>query len=479
VQYGLTFCLLIAFLSSACGGGEQSPVDEGEPTTESREIVPTQRLVIVTIDTLRADLLPLYGYPRPTAPFLSSLSQSATLFENAFTASSHTAPAHASLFTGAFPYEHRLLRNGDVLQDAIPTLASVLEGYDFETAAFVSVNFLDGLRRGFGTFDGPEFHGPLPPYHRPGGATLEPALRWIRSRDPGQRLFLWLHLYDPHEWETPDDAYTAPRAQLGLESPIDESHLESELLSLGMRREAFEREGLDWLDGIAEYEARIRYVDEQLRGLVRGFEEAGLQDGTLWIVTADHGEGLGNHSYLGHGRFLYQEQLRVPLLFYRPSAPFGPRRVARLGRLIDLLPTSLELLGVAAPPDMEHGQARSFRRLLDERGAAYPIEFSLAQRRPADAVRDQAGWSPGELLSLGDLEHKVIFASTVSAQAFRLRDDPHELEDLADDGHADFLPLIEALRETHRRVLQAEVEAGPPQIDERYRETLRALGYLE
>jgi arylsulfatase A-like enzyme len=184
---------------------------------------PPRNVILVTIDTLRADHVGAYGYPRPTTPFLDDLAGRGVLFENAFSSSSHTAPSHATMFTSVYPQAHGVLENGTALPEDLDTLAETLRDNGYQTAAFTSVRFLELLGRGFEHFDADR---------RLGGGTVTAARGWLASdRDADRPLFLWVHVYDVHQYEIRDAGDTGflekmrqrfeapPRALPGLPGP--------------------------------------------------------------------------------------------------------------------------------------------------------------------------------------------------------------------------------------------------------------------
>ena len=188
-------CLLVSCLAlAACSeGGEAAPGPSGAPGTgldvPEAGAVPYERVVFVTIDTLRADHLASYGYFRRTSPFLDELAERGVLFEAAMSASSHTAPSHASVFTGLPPGLHGLLTNGSQLPAEVTTTAEAFSSLGFDTAAFTSVEFLGGVADGFGHVRAKTSAAK---------AISNAAISWIRKDRSSDRFFVWLHYYDPH-----------------------------------------------------------------------------------------------------------------------------------------------------------------------------------------------------------------------------------------------------------------------------------------
>jgi len=434
-----------------------------EPAAERPALV-----VLVTVDTLRADHLPFYGYPQPTAPFLTELAGRSVVFDNAFTAASHTAPAHASMLTSRYPYEHLLLRNGQAIMSDTLTLAELLAQHGYDTGAFASVTFLEPLARRFAHADA---------VWRPGAETVDAAIGWLAHRPRDTRVFLWVHLFDVHEWLIrTGEPYRPFRAVLAREASLSGAQLR-ELLVRTQRLDpaVVEREHVELPEAIGSYDARIRYVDAQLRRLFAAGEDWRGPRAALWIVTGDHGEGLGAHQYLRHGRYLYQEQLHVPLMVFRSAAVSTPRRVEVAVHHVDLLPTVAEIVGVTPAPAAAW-RGRSLLPLLRDPTAPWAPRFLFSQRRPADLGREQS-WLPGDVVALYDLDHKYIYRTHAAHELYDLRADPHEEHNLIDAPSAVRDQLRAAIQPYAAAVAHQEDHAPGPTIQPEHLEQLRALGY--
>lgn len=433
-----------------------------------REAPGIARVVLVTVDTLRADHLGCYGYPRATSPAIDRLAREGLVFEHAYASSALTAPSHASLFTGLAPQRHRLLVNGEDLDPGLPHLAETLRGAGFETAAFTSVAFLEGVAKGFDTVDAGS---------RAGREAAGAALRWLADERRSERFFLWLHLFDLHGWrfgEGTDPAAlarvretsSAPAGELyavleelhgfppGLGEPgtpawswgaADMPERGPTELQMGSVGEALER--------LDHYDARLRTADEQVGRLFAALRALELPGEELWIVTADHGEGLGSHGYWGHGMHLYNEQLRVPLVLWSSAGRFEPGRVEPLARLVDLPPTVCELLDLPLAGAALEGA--SLLPLIEGRG---PARLAFAQRRPVDGHALALGWTDETLHALQDGRHKYVRHGGGGDELYDLRDDPRERRNLA--GAAPGTPEAEALVRL-RRALRRTLEAPP------------------
>lgn len=420
---------------------------------------PRPHVLLVTVDTLRADRLGAYGYTRPTSPNLDRLAREGALFEVAYAPTGATGPSHATLFTSRYPLAHRVERNGLVLPPSERTLAELLHEAGYETAAFVSsypVTRRYGLDQGFSHYDesfdtesdtleleewsGERVEGA---FDRRGRATLRAARAWLEQRDARERLFLWVHLFDPH------DPYVAP------------PRFARPFLASGQDERA--RAG-------ALYDAEIAYTDAVLGRLVEAFEAWAGQGSTLLVVTADHGEGLWDHGWRMHNRYLYEEETRVPLVWRWPGRIPAGLRIGQPVHLADVAPTLLGLLGI--PRDGLPLEGRDLAPVLQGDAAANgerPIWLQGPDYDPA--------WGPRFALRVGDW--KLIEWHSGRHELYDLRVDPGERHDLARREPQVRRQLSAQL--SHWRDGQAAVR-GPERIERleaRDREALRALGYLD
>ena len=405
---------------------------QGAPLAAELE---SANLILVTIDTLRADHLPAYGYTGVETPEIDRLARESILFENVSAAVPLTLPAHSTIFTSTYPTAHGVRDNGGfyLSSDAL-TLAEVLRERGLRTGAFVAAFVLDhrwGLDQGFETywdqFDLTQFERiSLDSVQRRGDQVIEQGLGWL-AQAPDRRSFLWLHLYDPHTPYDPPEPYRS--------------------------RYAGKRFGL--------YDGEIAWVDHLLGRLRQQLERSGIWERSVVIVTADHGESLGQHQESSHGLFLYDAAMRVPLLVRLPDAALGGRRIAAQAASIDIAPTALELLGVPIPEPMSG--ASLVPRML---GADPPVVPAYSE---SYYPRFHYGWS--ELLAVRDGRYKLIEAPR--PELYDLRDDPGETRNLAGR-----LPQqVERLRRALEPFRGADAPA-PSAMDEETLRSLQALGYI-
>lgn len=347
-------------------------------------------VLLITLDTTRADHLGCYGYEAAKTPTIDSLVDRGIIFDHAFTPVPVTLPAHATIMTGLEPFHHGVRGNGQYrLPRECSTLAEILADEGYSTAAFVASFALDqrfGLDQGFEVYD---FRvsdegrgGPLNfENERGAGHVTDAALRWLDRHDwAGEPapFFMWVHYYDPHA------PYTAP---LGFRHPGP--------VSL-----------------ITAYDAEIAFVDSQIRRLLNALDERRLRDNTLLVLVSDHGEALGDHGEDEHGGFVYDETVRVAWVLSCPALFAKPRRVDdRVVGLVDVAPTILELLGAAAPVDVDG--LRLFTAPVNPDRAIY-LETLL--------TKDKFACAP--LYGLRRLSDKLIIAPR--AEYYDLRDDRRE-----------------------------------------------------
>jgi arylsulfatase A-like enzyme len=421
----------------------------------------------VTIDTLRADHVGAYGYPRDSTPFLDRLAAEGVLFENAFSASSHTGPSHASMMTALQPFQHGLLENGHPLPPGHRTLADLLSAAGYETAAFTSVGFLSELAQGFDRFDAA---------WRTGDATTDAALAWLDAREPeAPPFFLWLHLYDPHKLRGPRQKLQPDAAHLRLETPEARRRFLDYLDARGLPPGYYPSEEA-LLERFDLYDAGIRFADRQVARLHSRVRE--VAPGARWIVTSDHGEGMGNHEYDEHGQYLYDEQIRVPLIVAGVDGP--PRRVRRMVRLVDLYPTVAAWLGGAAP-GLGEGRLQGHPLFgAPEEGGALSPRLAFGERRPKDQAAHRRRWEDGEVYAFRGRDFKYVYHSAGEDELYDLAADPLELANLAGEAPE----RVAALREALLAYVEGTAVRGArePADEDALREhekELRALGYID
>ena len=350
--------LILLIATAACS--RQQPASTPPPTARN--------LLFVTIDTLRADHVGIYGATTVATPNLDRIAREGGLVRHATVQVPLTRPSHISIFSGRYPAEHAIRDNvAPPLGRQVPLMSEVLKASGFATAGFVSSIVLarpSGLERGFDLFSdrfeiGEDDARFLNTIQRRGDETTKEATDWIRAH-AGERFFAWIHLYDPHDPYEPPGRYAA-----------------------------------DYAD--RPYDGEVAWSDELVGRLLAALADGGVADRTLVVVTSDHGEGLGDHGEAVHGYFIYETTLHVPLIVRGPGVKAGVT-VDSVIRSVDLFPTVMEMLGVTsrAPATSGRSFARAlrgerlqrcdYRRALHVSAAAGLCRIRLAAALQADGV---------------------------------------------------------------------------------------------
>lgn len=432
-----------------------------------------RRIVLLSLDTLRANHLQSYGHDRETAPFLdAALFPQGTLFEQAYTAATTTTPSHMTLFTSLLPSVHRIVGIGSTtpLTLPIPTLPELLRQAGFTTGAITENGAIlrgRGFERGFDSY----WENPVPMPHRIGvqsAHTFARALDWLstkRDRD----FFLFLHTYEVHEPYEPPEAHRSHFAGTRTLHASDRAIAQHQAL---------------------RYDQEIRYLDERLADFFAGLERLGLAEGTLVILTSDHGEEFLDHAFWGHGATPYDEVLHVPLFVRGPRISAG-RRIDAPVSLLDIQPTLLELFGLPAPP---HTMGRSFAGLLHGGDGAEWRERPIFSEAWYGYGRTEGGGKrdmeqPSLALRIGP--HKLLRFEAKGAPHYEFYDlssDPLERVDRYAEEAERARPLVEQIEgyeESMRRVREELRKGASAQRNEKveapleHEDRLRALGYVE
>ena len=387
-------------------------------------------IILISIDTLRADHLPAYGYTKVRTPNIDGLAAAGTVFERAYAHAPQTLPAHTSILSGQLPFEHGVRDNvGFTVKAGQWFVQRALQARGWPTGGFVSAYVLRaavGLNQGFDAYD-----SELPPasgersigqVQRDGEKTLAAAEQWVTARERKKPFFLFFHIYEPHKPYTPP-----PRFAL-----------------------------------YAPYDGEIALADEIVGRLLDHLRALDLYDRATIVLLSDHGEGLGDHGEQEHGLFLYNATIHVPLIVKLPGRPRG-RRVAAPVQQIDLVPTILDLAGAPARAEL---RGRSLRPLLDGTGTL-PDAGIYSE---ALYSRYHFGWS--ELYGLTDARYRFVRAPR--DELYDLERDPKEAASIAAGR-----PQIRQAMRTALDTLVAHAPLGAPSaVTDEDRQRLAALGYV-
>lgn len=432
----MNFAIRITSLLVLCAVCAASTETAGRHGTTKPPSAPN--VLLITIDTLRADHVGAYGYSRAQTPTLDGLAHDGLTFERAYSQVPLTLASHTSLLTGTYPFHNGVQDfTGEPLKPEIRSVAQALKANGYDTGAIVSSYVLDrswGLNRGFDfyydVFKGNSFLENDPGLvERKAGASVDEALRWLRQ--PRNRpWFLWLHLYDPHSGYDPPEPFR---------SRFPES----------------------------AYDGEIAYCDSQLARVIAYLKKRGLYNRMLIILASDHGESLGEHGEKEHGFFVYHSTLHVPLIV-KPSLVGGPRprRISSPVQIMAIAPTILDYLKLRDPIKKQFETNSLLAETSDpESHEAYSESFYSFS---------SFGWSP--LRTINNDAFQYIEAP--KPELYDLRKDPGETNNLIAEQPAVASVLENKLKERVRRYAPAESPTGSSELSAEAAEKLRALGYM-
>ncbi len=426
-------------------------------------------VILISLDTVRSDHLSCYGWHRETTPAIDRIAEESVLFTRAFTPISHTLPAHHSLFTSRHPREHKVLFNDWVPLEKFPLVTEALKEAGFNTAAIVSSAILEadyGLAPGFDFYDEDfqtyTFRESIEKkvYRKTADQVVKAALGWLEKQDLSQPFFLFLHFFDAHtEYDLTPDNY--------LDMFETDRDLVRIMESRG-QRSAHQTK-------INRYDGSIRFIDDELNRVWDFLKEKGIFDKALIIITSDHGEGLGEHGWYYHGLYVYEEQMRIPLIIRLPGSDHAGERIDALVDLVDLAPTILDFSNISQLPESRgksllpviRGEKDKVRDHLFFERRWYPEENELGLKN----------WAPGEKFGVRGESWKYIWASDEPEELFDLEKDPHELHDLAPENPERINEMKKELKKYWFTVKKERIKPQP--YHSLNKEKLKSLGYLE
>ncbi|GEM_PF-1013234 len=423
--------LLLSVVAVLSGGGLLWAIDKKEARPN---------IILITVDTLRADHVGSYGAGLVATPVMDGIARDGILFENAYCPMPHTAPSHATILTSLYPRQHGVMLNGHSLPRRFETLAEVLREEGYVTSAFVA-SFVLGAEFGFGSgferFDDEMEHG-----LRTAGEVVHKILPWLEE-NAGNEFFTWIHLYDPHVPLTPPEPFKS-------KYPGD--------------------------DYASLYKAEVAYTDSRLGLILAALKSLSVEEETIVILTADHGESLGEHDYWGHGQQLYEVSVRVPLIVKIPGKlaakkgilPRSSRIQARV-RIMDIFPTVLELLGIEERTGL---QGSSFLPLMRKNHGLHRDVYMISMPPGKGVV------PPYQKNAVLTGQWKLIRFRGADDEIYNLVEDPDELNDMRVSRPEVFKKLTGEIAKWEKIINKSAPHSRKQIIDEATKKRLRAFGYV-
>ncbi len=425
-------------------------------------------VILISLDTVRADHLSVYGYHRPTTLNLARLAQEGVVFEQAFTPTPWTVPAHMSLFTSLYPSVH-LITHLTPQSDMSKMLSEMLKDAGYQTAAFVAPVLSEdyGFSKGFDHYFRAE-------RVRPADIMVDRALEWL-AQNPSkpvirtQPFFLFLHLFDAHHPYQPpwpfDTAY-APAYRSNIRE-ISRSHPYEQDKDLSAE---------ELTEVVALYDGEIAYADFAIGRFLDELEVLGLYHSSLIVVLGDHGEGFLEHGLMNHGNSVYDELIRIPLMVRFPGARHAGERIGEPVQLIDVTPTILEEVGMMPQPSMQGAL------LLDPLPATGSRHFAYASEAFAACLRTSS-WKLIE--NPPSRFEKIPRAKRVKYELYDLEEDPTEQNNLAaalPDRVGSMARKLHALDQENRELrkrIRETLDVKELELTEQQERELRSLGYIQ
>jgi arylsulfatase A-like enzyme len=439
-------------------------------------------IFLITVDTLRSDHLGCYGYARDTSPAIDGLAADGVLFENTLTTIPRTTPALASLMTGLYPRSHGLMTLLHTLSDEQTTLAEYLQRLGYTTGAVVTDNVAPetGLQQGFETYDDHHKIWINSAAARAGHLVPE-AIDWISQR-MGLKMFLWLHVWDPHFRYMPPPPYDTYfdrdyRGAFDLYHRLDRGEI-----TMGQVHFHCDLTPRQLEHAVALYDGEIRYTDQVIAGFLRKLKEWGLYDDALIVFASDHGESLGEHGYFfDHGDYLYDETLRIPLIIKFPHNRNKGLHISGKTMILDVLPTVLSVAGAHSLPAVA---GKDLVLFLDGRKEPHPESYAETGRvffreNPRRYVEGIAGnWK-----SVREGGWKLIQIPTPDKDLYELYNtasDPKETKNLYRPDDPTAQHLIGQLQNwvAGFQNQRAPISSTSTHIEPEAADRLRSLGYL-
>ena len=426
---------------------------------------PPKGVILISLDTLRADHLGTYGYSCDTSPFIDAFARDNIVFENAVVQSPWTLPSHMSIMTSLYPSFHGVVKEDRSLADEHTTLAELMREGGYRTAAFTDGWLLKpryGFGRGFDTYKS----------KRIGIEKIIPQVKQWLENNRDNKFFLFIHCYDIHSPYNPSPPYNSVCHDFVYTGSLNPSHKKMLLAAKGELSVSNE----DLRHIVALYDGGIRYTDEKIGGLLSYLQDKGLFEESLIIITSDHGEEFFEHGSFMHRQLYFRPNLHVPLIMHVPAFSKGTMRIEELVQSIDLLPTILEICELS-PHD--GAQGRSLLPLIEQE-ANYIKKFwsKILSLAGIDSSISFAEHSQYNNVSVINDSYQLIYnLEKDAAQLFNLSVDPLAKNNIVDKHGA----VSDELLGKFKNVFNEENSYGTKVValDDSTREKLRAIGYLD
>jgi arylsulfatase A-like enzyme/Flp pilus assembly protein TadD len=434
-------CTLVSALSAAA---QVTPPEAPPPPSKLPNII------LITLDTTRADRMDFLGSNRGLTPSLDALANDSAVFTRAYAQAPLTPTSHATILTGTYPQFHQVVPSPDPLSKDLPYLPDILKARGYATGAFIgslalNLTLTPGFDRGFDVYDADyswKGYTPATRYQtieRRGGEVVERALAWLNKQQSSKQqhapFFIWIHLFDPHDPYDPPEPYKTRYAK-------------------------------------EPYDGEIAYVDSVMGNFFKQLKASGLYDGALIALTADHGESLGAHGEDTHGIFLYDETIHVPLVIKLPGKRVRPRIESRV-ELADILPTVLENVGIDVPKQV---QGLSLLKLMDPGPTGEAAAEAWRDRTAysqADYGRIAYGWSSLQSLRSG----KYLYIQAPRRELYDDGLDPNAKHNLA-SGSPAVADTLSIKLETFRQETANPHPTTLALLDDTRTKELASLGYM-
>lgn len=426
-------------------------------------------VVVVIIDSIRADHMGAWGYDKPTTPRIDEYASKSVLFERAYTTAPWTLPTVATLMTGTHPYVVGIREKQSKVDEHVTTLGELYKANGYRTGAVVSHIYLQpkfGLMQGFDHLDDKMVEGHHEIISSPG--VTERALDWVEDQPKDEPIFLVVHYFDPHY-----DYILHP--EIYDQDPDYEGPMESGLPVKKMRQVVRQNKGRE--AAVAQlhnlYDSEIRYTDDYVGKLLDGLAESrNIDDNALVVIMGDHGEELAERGnrWIGHTKVVSEEVLHVPLIIRPPGGAHAGRRVPEPVSFIDLMPTIAHLSGLPLPTDLPiQGEA---------------LDLASSQNYRQQIFAETGRWETWQVVIEGNF--KLVVDPTRPSRTPRLYDleqDPGELKNIAMASPKKVIEMLGHITRWRAELDLAHAGVEPPEVEptlsQQEEEALRAMGYIE